>query len=851
MNSFLRLRYKTLLFFLLSHFAFPSVYTLENGMKVILEERHTTEFVSLQAFVKAGSIYEDEYIGSGISHLVEHMLFKGTKKRGPQEIAGEIEKEGGRINAFTSFDKTVYKITIPSQSMYVAIDILKDILFFPEFPEDELVKEKDVILKEIETRDNSPEDFLLRCLFQEAFTTHPVRYPIIGYKELFKELKRKDLIAYHKERYIPSNIAISACGDFEERELLDKIKRVFSSIPRKQEKAISIPNEPRQVSKRTFYTEKPFNLAYLAMGFHIPSITHPDIHHLDLLSAILGKGRTGRLYKSLVDDKGLVLSIESFSYTPAFPGLFGISAKMHPNNLRLAEKEILREIERIKKDGVSQKELNLAKRKLIADIYSLEETIEKRASVLGESFLDTGNPYFLDEYVKNIEGIKPSEIRDAAKLYLNSNNMTFALLSPEKLKEEKEKIAVKKREIKKGYLPNGLTYLISPSNTKGLVSIYALFKGGRLVEKEGKEGISNLTSSLLLAGTKNKGRARIAEEIESLGGSISSYGGRNSFGISISILPENVDKGLAILKEIIKEPTFDEEEIKREKKRVILSLKARSDEMFSFCLNMFLKTIYKTHPYSISELGREESIESITKSDLLSFYNERIMPNNMVLTVFGGVNPEKIEKSIKRHFQRLEQRRLYKPQPYPNPQLEEDIELRMKNKRFSQAGIMMGFLGSRITDEDRFSLELISSILSRQGGRLFNSLREEEGLVYYTDSFNIFGLDPGCFIIHAQTSEKNVSLVCKKIEKEIARLKDEDVSSDELSSSKTYLIGEKEALLEDNSRYGFEAGLCELYGMSFNEVERYKERLDKIDPPTIKQIARKYFDKKAIVIIVP
>ncbi|MEW6681263.1 MAG: insulinase family protein, partial [bacterium] len=218
---------------------------------------------------------------------------------------------------------------------------------------------------------------------------------------------------------------------------------------------------------------------------------------------------------------------------------------------------------------------------------------------------------------------------------------------------------------------------------------------------------------------------------------------------------------------------------------------------------------------------------------------------------FGGVNPEKIEKSIKRHFQRLEQRRLYKPKPYPNPQLKEDIELRMKNKRFSQAGIMMGFLGSRITDEDRFSLELISSILSRQGGRLFNSLREEEGLVYYTDSFNIFGLDPGCFIIHAQTSEKNVSLVCEKIEKEIARLKDEDVSSDELSSSRTYLIGEKEALLEDNSRYGFEAGLCELYGMSFKEVERYRERLDKIDPPTIKQIARKYFDKKAIVIIVP
>lgn len=820
-------------------------------MKIILEERHTTEFVSLQAFVKAGSIYEDEYIGFGISHLVEHMLFKGTKKRPPGEIAGEIEKSGGRIDASTSFDKTMYKITIPSQSIYVAIDILKDALFFPEFPEDELVKEKDVILREIETRDNSPEDFLSRCLFAEAFTTHPVRYPIIGYEELFKRLERKDLIAYHKERYIPSNIAISACGDFEERELLNKIKRVFSSIPRKQEKILNIPDEPRQVSKRTFYAEKPFNLAYLEMGFHIQPITHPDTYCLDLLSEILGKGRTGRLYSSLVDDKALVFGIESFSYTPAFPGLFVISAKMHPNNLKIAEKEILSEIERIKKDGVSQKELNLAKRKVIADIYSLQDTIEKKTGVLGESFFDTGDPYFLDEYVKNIEGVKTKEIRDAAKTYLNSNNMTIALLSPEKLKEREEKIAVKRREIKKGMLPNGLVYLISPSNTKGLVSIYALFKGGRLVERQGKEGISNLTASLLLAGTKNRERKDIAFFVESCGGTIGSFGGRNSFGISISILSEDINKGLSILKEILQEPAFKEDEIERERKKTILSLKNRGDSLFSSCLDKFLLTLYKVHPYRICELGTMESIGSITKKDILSFYEDRIMPNNMVLTVFGDVETGKIEKSINRIFKGWRKGDFYRPKPYFEAQLEEDRELKIKDERFSQVGIMIGFLGSRITDEDRFSLELISCILSRQDGRLFNALREEEGLVYYADVFNIFGIDPGCFIIYSQTSKDNVDSVCEKIEKEIARLKDEEVSSDELNEGRTYLIGQKEVSLENNSQYGFEVGLNELYGIPFSEIERYKENLLKIDGKKIKQIAEKYFNKKAIVIIVP
>ncbi len=840
------IKYLIFLFLFFSNCAFSGLYTLENGMGVILEERHNTNFISIQAFVKAGSIYEDEYTGTGISHLVEHMLFKGTKKRGPQEIASEIEKEGGKIDAYTSFDKTIYKILIPSESIYVAIDILKDSLFSPEFKEEELVKEKDVILKEIKTRDNSPESFLSRCLFQSAFITHPAKHPIIGYKELFKTLKRDDLINYHRKRYIPSNIVISACGDFEERELLNKLKRVFLGIPREREKNPFIPDEPNQVSKREFYDERDLNMGYFNIAFHIPQITHPDIYGLDILSVILGRGRTSRLYKALRTEKNLVSEIESWSYTPAFPGLFGISATIPPENMEKIEKEIFIELEKIKDDGVSQNELNFAKRKIMADVYSQEETVEKRASCLGNSFLDTGNPYFSTDYIKNIEKIKPSKIIDVCKKYLNLNNATIAMLSPQGFVTKGEKIAVVTRTIKKGVLPNGLTYLISPSNTKGLVSIYALFKGGRLVEHEGKEGISNLTSILLLKGGKE-----IVKEVESLGGSISTYGGRNSFGISISILSQDVDKALKILKEVVSEGDFDADEIEKEKKRTILSLKARRDDLFSSCFDHFLSTLYKTHPYRICELGTEESIACITKEDILSFYEDRVMPNNMVLTVFGDCDMKKTEKSIKSIFLRWGQRRFYKSRLYFEAQLEKERWLRMKDKWFSQAGIMMGFLGSRITDEDRFSLELISCILSRQGGRLFNSLREEEGLTYYVDAFNVFGLDPGCFIIYAQTSKENIEKVCGKIEKEIARLKDEEVSPDELLSSKAYLIGSKEKIKEDNSQYGFEAGLNELYGLSFNEIEKYKERLSKIDAGTIKKIGEKYFDKKAVVIISP
>lgn len=841
----------TFLFLLLSLPGFCSLYTLDNEMRVILEERHTTKFIAISAFVKAGSIYEDEYAGSGISHLVEHMLFKGTKKRKKDEIAGSIEKEGGEMGASTSFDKTVYRIIIPSSSAYIAFDILKDILFSPEFPEDELIKEKDVILREIETRDNAPTSLLARCLFSSAFTTHPIKHPIIGYKELFKALERPSLIAYHKERYIPSNIVLSICGDFEENELLNKIKRVFGNIPRGIEKKPFVPDEPPQVTKREFYYKRDVSLCYLNIGFRIPQITNPDIYALDILSVILGQGRTSRLYSSLREEKTLVASVDTWVLKGYFPSLFGVSATMIPSNLTKVKDGILYEIDRIKKDGVSQQELILAKRKIMADIYSQGETIEKRAYSLGDNFLDTGNPYFLDDYIKKLEEIKPSEIIEIAKKYLMPNNMTVAILLEETPAIQREEMAVKTRTMKKGILPNGLIYLISPSQTKGLVSIYTLFKGGRLFEHEGEEGISNLIASCLLKGTKNKGKTEIANYLESLGGSISSYGGRNSFGISLSCFSVDIKKGLLILKEILEEPAFSQEEIEQEKKQIIFSLKNRKDDLFSSCFDLFLKTLYSLHPYRISNLGTEESISRITKRDILLFYEDRIMPNNMVLTVFGDIDIEKTEKDIKNIFKGWKKKTFYRPKPYFEPPLTENRKLRVSDERFIQAGIMMGFLGTRINDEDRYGLELISSILSRQDGRLFNALREEEGLVYYSDAFNVFGIDPGCFIVYAQTSNENIERVCEKIEKEITRLKNEEVSIDELSASRLYLIGKKEAGKEDNALYGFEAGLNELYGISFEEIERYKERLESIDSASLKKIAEKYLTFQACVIISP
>jgi len=844
---------KLFILFFLTKVASSSLYTLENGLNIILEEVPTSEFVAIYAFVKAGSIYEEKYMGSGISHFVEHMLFKGTKKRRPGEIAREIEKEGGRINASTSFDKTIYKIVIPKDALYIAVDILKDCLFFPSFPEDELIKEKKVILREIETRDDEGEIFLSRALFHTAFTTHPLRHPIIGYKELFEKLTREDLITYHKKMYIPENITVVCVGNFDEEEVFSKIKRVFSTIPREGNPPIILPNEPRQMVERRFYEKRPLGLAYLNIGFHIPDISHPDVYALDILSIILGSGRMSRLNKALKDEKGLVFSIDTWSFTPSFPGLFGISANLPEKNIQETEKQIIHEIEKIKKDGVSKNECIAAQRKIVSSLFEEKETIEKKAYSLGSNFLATGNPYFSDHYIENIKLVTPSKIRDVAKTYLKKENMTICVLAPEDAEKKKEKVVVEKSKIKKYTLPNNLIVLINPSHTKGLVSIHAVLKGGRLVEREGKEGISNLVASLLLCGTKNKSKEEIIREIEFLGGSISNYSGRNSFGISMKLLPQDLDKGLEILSSILREPGFPQDEIEREKRNVILSIKAREDNLFLLSQDTFLSTLYTIHPYRIPEVGTEESIKAISRGDILTFYQDRIMPNNTVLAIFGDVDLKKAEKSIKKHFLPWKKEVYYKPRPYVEPPIEKQRETRKKSEKFASLSYTFGFPGARISDEERYTFELISAILSRQGGRLFNALRETEGLVYYVDSFNVFGLDPGYFVVYCQTSKKSFDIVSDKIRQEIKRLYSEEISLDELDEAKAYLIGEKEKRLEDSASYGFEAALYELYGLGYEELGKYKEKIIKMTPSIIKETAKKYFspEKQVSVIISP
>jgi zinc protease len=264
----------------------PQRRTLENGLTVIVQEDASSQVSSVQLWIKTGSIHEGFLLGSGVSHYLEHMLFKGTEKRTGKEISREVQGLGGYINAYTTFDRTVYYIDLPSEHTHGAMDILADAGFSSTLPANEVEKERDVILREIDMGIDDPDQRLSRALFETAYKLHPYKYPVIGYKDLFKSISREELLHYYHARYVPNNAVLVVVGDVSAEEVFKHSEEIFGKYPRKRLESIFIPEEPLSLARREQSLTGDVNIARIGLGFSIPGLRHEDSAGLNLLASV-------------------------------------------------------------------------------------------------------------------------------------------------------------------------------------------------------------------------------------------------------------------------------------------------------------------------------------------------------------------------------------------------------------------------------------------------------------------------------------------------------------------------------------------------------------------------------------
>ncbi|HDM38012.1 MAG TPA: insulinase family protein, partial [Candidatus Omnitrophica bacterium] len=562
-------------------------YELDNGLRILIKENHNHPLVAISALVDAGSSSEYGFYGSGISHFIEHMLFKGTEKYKTGEIHKIIQSLGGTINGYTTLDYTLYHVTVPVENFNTALDIISDMLQNATFNEDEFNKEKKVILEEIKMNEDKPEKSVLLNLWNEAFTKHPYRFPVIGKKLLFLNLTREDLFQFYKRRYAPNNIILSIAGDINHKDAYFKVSKLFSKFnPRPYEIKSLDSIEPRQRLKRKRIEEIETQLVYLALGFKSVDINSKDIYALDVLAHILGKGRSSRLALKLKDEEELVYSIESFNYTPKYKGLFIITATLEEDNLDDTICAIFKEIDRIKDKGVDETELEKAKNTILVNGLKYLQTLEAQVQDIATSLYFTNDADFTYKYLKRINQQTKRDIQRVAKKYLISERSTISLVLPKnkssEVKHHNDDKSKEVKPIKKIILSNGITLLLKEDRSLPLVDIQLVFEGGLRYETKDNNGICNLMTQLFLEGTKNRTKYELNRSLEERGISINTFSQNNSFGISASLLSKDLEFAISLLSDVLLYPEFSKDALKHKKKIIKAAIRKEEDDIFSY-----------------------------------------------------------------------------------------------------------------------------------------------------------------------------------------------------------------------------------------------------------------------------
>jgi zinc protease len=841
----------------LNNGAIPSVppgvklATLENGLTIIVREDHSAPVVSAQAWCMAGSIHEGKWLGAGLSHVLEHMLFKGTTTRPGSRIDQEVQEAGGYMNAYTSFDRTVYHIDVPNTGARIAIDILCDIMQHATLPTDELEKEKQVIVREMDMNLDDPGRRASRRLFETAYTKSPYRFTIIGYPDIFHEVKQTDILDYYREKYSPNNIFYVIAGDVKTDEVIAQLRGAYAKTKAKAIPPLVLPEEPAQVAPREIIEEAPIELGHFHVAWHIPELRHPDVPVLDILAAILGHGRSSRLYQQIRESKGLVHHVDAWTYNPGAPGLFGLSAIIDPDKFLASRDALFEEIEKIKNSTITADELNKAVKQFVSATLSSRKTMQGQAQDLGANWLAANDLSFSERYLAAVKKVTPTDLQRVASRYLSPENRSLYALLPSGTAPKQAAVIESSQDnpIKKFDLANGLRLLVKEDHRLPFVEFRSAFRGGVLVENTENNGITQLMGKLLLKGTQSRSAEDIAREIESIGGSIDSYGGNNSFGVTAEVLTNDFDIGLNLLADVLLNPSFPQPALEREREIQLAGIRSQRDHLLQSASKAMRRALFGETGYGLDALGSEKSVQKIQIEDLKQFHARYAVPDNCVLAIYGDIDAMAVKSAVERVFALWKPRAASAAAEASNAGGSLGSIRRVSETRDKkQAVVVVGYQGTSLHDPDRYPLELLQESCSDLGSRLFMRVREKLGLAYYVGAQNFLGLAPGYFVFYAGTMPEKVDLVEKELLAEAELLRLEGLSEEELKRAKAKVIGQKKIARQDLGGFAMTTALDELYGLGYAHTDSEDALYEAVTLDHVKAVARKYLKPDAFVI---
>ncbi len=828
-----------------------SLVTLPNGLTLILREDPSAPVVSAQAWCAAGSIHEGKWLGAGLSHALEHMLFKGTATRPPGRIDLEVQDAGGSMNAYTSFDRTVYHIDVPNDGAAVAVDILCDIVQHATLPKAELAREKDVILREMDMNQDDPRQRSARRLFECAYTRSPYRFTVIGYPDIFHRVRRRDLMEYYLEKYAPNNLFFVVVGDFKTSAVEQQIRKAFAGTPARACPPVVLPEEPPQTAPREIIEEGSTEMAHLHASWHIPEVRHPDMPLLDVLAMVLGGGRSSRLHQEVREKQGLAHTIDAWTYSPGLPGLIGVSAVADAGKLEDARKAIWEEVERVVQGAVRHQEVAKAIRQILASTLSTRKTMAGQAQDLGACWLAANDLSFSERYLSAVKRATPAELKRVAQLYLKPENRTFYACVPTGARPPA--VLSSRRHsagpVEKLELPNGLRLLVKEDHRLPFVEFRMGFQGGVLAESAESNGLTLLMARVWPKGTRARSAEQIAREMESLGGSLDAYGGNNSFGLSAEAMSGDFRAGLDLVADVALNPVFPGSECEREREVQLASIKAQRDHLLFSAARLMRQALFGEQGYGLDNAGVERSVRGLKASGLAEFHARYAVPNNCVLAIFGDVDARQARAAVERRFGAWKAGGEVRLAGRP-PVLSEVKRVGETRPDKKQAVVVVGFAGTTLRHPDHYALDVIHEACSDLGSRLFTRIREKLGLAYYVGMQLLSGLSPGFVGFYAGTEPAKAGQVEREILREIAALRAEGLTPEELKRAKAKIVGHRKIARQDLGGYAQVSLLDELYGLGFAHSDGDDARYEAVTAEQVRAAARRYFTPGAMVVSV-
>lgn len=834
-----------------------TVRTLANGLDLILQEDHAHPLVSVQIWVRAGSMHEEAWTGAGLAHCVEHMLFKGTIKRSAAEITQSIQTLGGQVNAYTTFNRTVYWIDGLSEHTDGYLEILADMLRNSRFDADELTREQDVIRREMAMDEDDPGSIAQHLLQDIAFRRHPLRQPIIGHRAVFDQISRADVAGFVARHYVPNNCFVVIAGDIDSQAVAASVERHLGDWQRGPYEPVLLPVEPplrgRRETFRSFNTE----LSRIALAWPTPGDSHEDKAALDVLAFLLGSGRSARLYQELREKRGIAHWVWAGAWGASEAGLFQVEVESDPADAVRARQGILDVIEAFKKSGPSAADLRKAVLATVSHQLRSMATTRGQASMLGSGWLLAGSLDYTRQFLADIQALTPARIREVARRYLQPGNFASVTVGPEEsgARPETPAQAANGQPMRRIQLHNGLTLLVGENPRLPIVSIRVQFLAGVLAETAATSGASQMTAQWTLKGTRNRKAAEIASVLEEKGGSLTCTADAHRLILGADVMRGDEVLGLEVLSDLALNAALPKNQLQEIKKRQMAAILEEKEDPLTVALRRARAELFAGTVFERTALGTEETVASMDSATSKELLHTHVAGANGVISIVGDIRTAEACRLVERAFRKLRLgKRLAAQTDIPCPPgakaASGALDLRMDKE---QAVLVIGFRTVGLHHPDSHVLHLIDEACSDMGSRLFNRIREELGLAYYVgaQSFSAFGA--GAFYFYVGTEKNKLALAEREMLAQIKDLARNGLTAEEIDRARTTWRSSWQRAQQGNAGMADMAGWNELNGLGYDHFQRLPAIIESITSAEIQRASARYFAKvkPLIVRIVP